>query len=137
MIVEIAVAAVAVAFVVLVGFLVPALIELRRTISETKRLMVQLEKEIPALVKEVRAVTENLNAVTDQARDGVEHATLLLHAVGEFGESVHEVHRAVRGKGLSLLSNVASMVAGVRAASHVLKQRVHIHKEGGNSDGQR
>lgn len=135
MIIEIAVAVVAVAFVVLVGFLVPTLIEVKKTVAESQRLMAHLDAEVPALVKEVRVVTENLGAVTEEARDGVEHAAALLHAVGEVGESVHHVHQAMRGKGTTLLVNLAGMLAGVKAASNVLIQRAH--KEGGNTDGQR
>lgn len=135
MIIEIAVAVVAVAFVVLVGFLIPTLIQLKKTVAESQRLMAHLDAEVPALVKEVRVVAENLSAVTDEARDSVEHASALLHAVGEVGESVHQVHQAVRGKGATLLVNLASMLAGMKAASNVLKQRAH--KEGGNTDGQR
>ena len=135
MVIEIAVAVVAVTFVVLVGFLIPALIELKKTVAESQRLIAHLDAEVPGLVKEIRMVTENLNAVTTEARDSVEHASALLHAVGEVGESVHQVHQAMRGKGTTFLVKLASMLAGVKAASHVLKQRVH--KEGGNTDGQR
>jgi uncharacterized protein YoxC len=68
-------------------------------------------------------VTQNLNALTDQARNGVEHASVLLHAVGEVGESVQEVHNVVRGSSGTLLTNVASLVAGVKAATRVMRNR--------------
>jgi hypothetical protein len=56
-------------------------------------------------------------------RDGVEHASVLLHAVGEVGESVQQMHNVVRGSSGSLLTNVASLVAGVRAATRVMRER--------------
>jgi uncharacterized protein YoxC len=57
----------------------------------------------------------------------------LLHAVGEIGESVQQVHKVVRGSSGSLLTNVTSMVAGFRAATAVVKQR--LQQEGGHHNG--
>jgi hypothetical protein len=62
----------------------------------------------------------------------VEHAAVLLHAVGEVGESVNQVHSLVRGTGGTLLANVASVVAGLRAAKQVVTERL---KEGGHHNG--
>ncbi len=142
-VVEIAVAVLAGSFVVLVAFLVPALIELKKSASEAQRLLAHLDAEVPALVKNMRAVTGNLGEMTNQARDGVEHATTLLHAVGEVGESVQHAHRVMRGRSLAVVVKLASMLAGVRAASAVVKDRVQkeqgdsVGTEGGNSDGKR
>ncbi len=143
MVLEIAAAVVALAFAVLVGFLVPTLIQLRKTIKESRQLVAHLDAEVPVLVRQVRAVTEHVGAMTGQARDGMEHASALLHAVGEVGESVQQVHKAMRTKSGALLVKLASMMAGVRAASTVVKGRVHreagehSHAEGGDYDGKR
>jgi uncharacterized protein YoxC len=129
-IVEIAALLVAVVFAVLVGYLVPVLMQVRKTVAESEQLLAKMNTELPALVAELRAVSHNLNEVTNQAREGVEHAAVLLHAVGEVGESVQQVHNVVRGSGGTLLSNVASMVAGVKAATHVVRERM---KHGGGT----
>ena len=52
---------------------------------------------------------------------------------GEIGDTVQHVHETVRGKGGSLLVNVASMVAGFKAASTIVKER--MNKNGGDSHG--
>jgi uncharacterized protein YoxC len=102
----------AVAFAVLVGFLVPVLIRLRHTVAESEQ-----------LISDLRVMSHNLNALTTQAREGVEHASVLLHAVGEVGESVQQVHNVVRGSSGTLLTNVAGLLAGVRAATRVMRER--------------
>lgn len=132
-IVEIAALLVAVAFAVLVGYLVPVLMQVRKTVAESEQLLSKMNVEVPALVAELRAMSQNLNDVTAQAREGVEHAAVLLHAVGEVGESVQQVHNVVRGSSGTLLSNVMSMVAGFRAATHVVRQR--MKQEGGTHNG--
>jgi uncharacterized protein YoxC len=132
MIVDIAAILVAVAFAVLVGYLVPLLIQVRKTVTESEQLLARMNGELPTLITELRAMSQNLNELAEQARSGVEHAAVLLHAVGEVGESVQQVHGLVRGSGGSLVTNLASMVAGFRAAKQVVKDRM---KEGGHHNG--
>jgi len=118
---------------VLVGYIVPLLMQVRKTVAESEQLLSKMNAEVPALVAELRAMSHNLNDVTNQAREGVEHASVLLHAVGEVGESVQHVHNVVRGSGGTLLSNVASMIAGFKAATHVVRER--MKHEGGTHNG--
>lgn len=132
-IVEIAALLVAVAFAVLVGYLVPVLMQIRKTVAESEQLLSKMNAEIPPLVAELRSMSQNLNDVTNQAREGVEHAAVLLHAVGEVGESVQHVHNVVRGSSGTLLSNVVSMVAGFKAATKVVRER--MRQEGGTHNG--
>ncbi len=132
MVVEIAAILVAVAFAVLVGYLVPLLIQVRRTVAESEQLMARMNSELPSLIAELRAMSQNLNDLTEQARSGVEHASVLLHAAGQLGESVQVVHKLVKGSGGSLLANMAGIVAGLRAARDVMKERF---REGGKHNG--
>lgn len=132
-IVEIAAVLVAVAFAVLVGYLVPLLIQVRKTVAESEQLLSKMNTDMPALVSELRAMSQNLNDLTEQARGGVEHASVLLHAVGEVGESVQQVHNVVRGSSGALLTNVASVVAGFKAATQVMRER--YRKEGEPHNG--
>lgn len=132
-IIEIAVLLVAVAFAVLVGYLVPVLMQIRKTVAESEQLLSKMNAEVPGLLAELRSMSQNLNDVTNQAREGVEHAAVLLHAVGEVGESVQHVHDVVRGSSGTLLSNVVSMVAGFKAATKVVRER--MKQEGGTYNG--
>lgn len=132
MVVEIAAILVAVAFAVLVGYLVPLLIQVRRTVAESEQLMARMNSELPSLIAELRAMSQNLNDLTEQAKSGVEHASVLLHAAGQLGESVQVVHNLVKGSGGSLLANMAGIVAGLRAAKDVMKERL---REGGKHNG--
>jgi uncharacterized protein YoxC len=131
--VEIAAILVAVAFAVLVGFLVPMLVQIRKTVAESEQLLAKMNHDLPPLIDELRTMTHKVNDLAEQARGGVEHATVLLHAVGEVGESVQQVHNAVRGSSGTMLSNVASVVAGVKAATQVMKKR--FQEEGGHHNG--
>ncbi len=131
--VEIAAILVAVAFAVLVGYLVPVLIQVRKTVTESEQLLAKMNNDLPPLIGELRAMSHNVNDLTEQARRGVEHAAVLLHAVGEVGESVQQVHDVVKGSSGSMLTNMASVVAGFKAATKVMKER--FREEGGHHNG--
>ena len=132
-IVEIAAILVAIAFVVLVGCLVPVLIQLRKTVTESEQLLAKMNNDLPPLIGELRAMSHNVNGLTEQARMGVEHAAVLLHAVGEVGESVQHVHDVMKGSSGSMLTNMASVVAGFKAATQVMKER--FREKGGHHNG--
>ncbi len=132
-IVEIAAILVTIAFVVLVGYLVPVMIQVRKTVAESEQLLAKMNHYLPPLIGELRSISRNMNDLTEQARGGIEHAATLLHAVGEVGESVQQVHDVVKGSSGSMLTNVASVVAGLKAASKVVKER--FREEGGNHNG--
>lgn len=132
-IVEIAVLLVAVAFALLVGCLVPVLMQVQKTVAESEQLLSKMNAEVPGLVAELRAISQTVNDVTSQAKDSIGHAAVLLHAVGEVGESVQQVHNVVRGSSGTLISNVASMVAGFKAATHVVRER--MKHQGGTYNG--
>ena len=132
-IIEMAAILVAAAFALLVGFIVPVLIQVRKTVAESEQLLAKMNNDLPPLIGELRAMSHNVNDMTEQARIGVEHAAVLLHAVGQVGESVQQVHEIVKGSSGSMVTNVASVVAGMRVATKVVKER--FRKEGGNHNG--
>jgi len=132
-IIEMAVILAAVAFAILVGYFVPMLIQVRKTVAESEQLLAKMNTDLPPLIGELRAMSHRVNDLTEQARMGVEHAAVLLHAVGEVGESVQQVHNAVKGSSGSMFTNMASVVAGVKAATHVMKER--FREEGGHRNG--
>lgn len=132
-IVELAAVLAAIAFAVFVGYLVPVLIQTYKTVAESQQLLAKMSHDLPPLLGELRAMSQNVNALAEQARGGVQHAAVLLHALGAVGESVQQVHEVVRGSSGTLLTNVASVVAGFKAATRVMKDR--FREEGGSHNG--
>src|SRR5437867_11420759 len=135
MVIEIAVGVVAVAAIVLVAFLVPVLIRLRKTAEESERLLRQMNEDLPFLLKEATQAAVNMNQIVTEVRVGAACARVLGEAIGEIGETINHVHGAVRGGAGSLLTNFSSLLAGFRAAYGVFKQKSSSHHEGGSSNG--
>lgn len=115
---------IAVAVVALVAMLLPILLQAKRTLVEAERSLVLFNTELLPLVNEMRTTMAHLNELIEKSRDGVEHAAVLLHAAGEIGETVEEVHRMVRGTGGVLLRNMVNVAfAGIQAAAAVFGGR--------------
>ena len=131
--VDLAAIIIAVAFVVLVAYLIPTILQVKRNIGQSERLMAQLNDELPVMLHDIKGTGENIRTMTDQARMGVDRAAIFLSAVGEVGQTVKQVHGVVRGRGGSILIGITSLLAGIKAASHAVKQ--HVHREGGNTHG--
>jgi uncharacterized protein YoxC len=138
--VDLAAIIIAVAVVVLVGYLVPMILQVKRTVGQSERLLIRLNHELPGILKDVKETNENILAVSTQARLGIERANVFMNAVGEVGHTVNHVHQAVRGKGGSFVIGFTSLLAGLKAATstvkkHVQKEHVHTDQEGGPSYG--
>ncbi|MDH5562484.1 MAG: DUF948 domain-containing protein [Nitrospirota bacterium] len=137
--VDLAVMIIAVAVVVLVGYMVPTILQVKRTVGQSERLLIRLNHELPGLLKEVKGTNDNIRALTDELRGGVDRATIFLNAVGEVGHTVHQVHQAVRGKGGTVMIGLTSLLAGIKAATSTVKHRVHKEskeKQGGSDYGE-
>lgn len=124
---------IAVAFVVLVGYIVPTVIQLRKTVLQFERLLSQINAELPGLLNELKLTSENIKDISAQGREGVKRASVLMHAIGEVGRTVNQVHEVVRGKGTTLMMSLGRVLTGVKAVALTLKDRVQ--KEGGKING--
>ena len=127
--IDLAAVAIAIAFVVLVGYLIPTILQIKRTVAQSERVLARVNNELPGLLKDIRGTSENVRSLTDQAKIGVDRASVLFNAMGDMGNTVQQVHGAVRGKGGSFFLGLTSLLAGIKAASNKMKHRVS--KEGG------
>ena len=133
--VDLAAIIIAVAFVVLVGYLVPMILQVKRTVGQSERLLIRLNHELPGLLKDVKGTNENILGLADQVRLGIDRATIFLNAVGDVGQTVNHVHQAIRGKGEAMMVGFSSLLAGLKAVTSTVKKRVHKEQGGGPSYG--
>jgi uncharacterized protein YoxC len=135
MFIEIAVGIMALAAVVLVAFLVPVLIQFRKTADESERLLRRMNEDLPVMFREATQAAVNMNQVASEMREAASRARVLGNAIGEVGETINQVHGLVRGGAGTLLTNVGSLLAGFRAAYGVFTQKAETHQQGGSSNG--
>lgn len=133
MIVEISLCVIAAALSVMAITMATLCIRVRNALVMSEDLLATMNAELPSTFQEIRATVQRANVLVEQAQGGVAHAVVLLHMAGTLGDALHLVQRTVQGKGRSVLARLAGVVSGVRAATNVLKQR--MHHEGGTSNG--
>lgn len=121
------------AVAVLVGMLIPLLIQLRKSAVESERQLAGLNIGVPLLLQEMRVATEKVKLLIEHTRGGIEHAAVLLHAAGAVGDTIQRVQETVWGGGRLLLVTLASMVAGFGGTTAVVKAQ--IGREGGMVNG--
>src|SRR2546427_12249927 len=91
MVIEIEVGVMAAAAVVLVAFLVPVLIQLRKTAEESERVLQRMNEDLPLLFKEATRAAHNLNQVATEIREGAARARELGEAMREIGPTLNNV----------------------------------------------
>ena len=127
--IELAAVIIAVALVVLVGFVVPTVIQVRKTATQAEQLLSQVNAELPGILNEIKQTNENVRAMSAQAREGVDRASVLLTAIGDVGETVNQVHGMIRGQSASLAKNVFKLLTGVRAVVLSIKERAQQRED--------
>lgn len=133
MIVEIALCVIAVALSVMAIALAALSIQIKNALVVSEAVLANLNRELPSIFTEIRAAVGRVNVLVEQTQGGVAHAVVLLHMAGTLGDTLQLVQHTVQGTGRSVLARLAGVVSGVRAATNVLKQR--MHHEGGASNG--
>lgn len=131
MFIEIAVAIMALAAVVLLAVLVPMLIQLRKTAEESERLLRRMNEDLPVLFREATQAAQNMNQVAGEMREAASRARVLGDAMGGVGDTINQVRGLVQGGAGTLLTNVGSLLAGFRAAYGVFTQKPESHHQGG------
>ena len=126
---EVAAVIIAVAFVALVGFIISTVIQLRKTVLQSQRLLLQVNAALPGILKDLRQTNENVRVMSTQAREGVSRASVLMNAIGEVGDTVNQVHGVLRGKSESFVKNLVGVLVGLKAVALTLKNRAQ-KKEG-------
>lgn len=128
-IVSVAAAVVALTLVVIAAFLIPALVEIKKTTVDFRNLMNRLESEVnPALV-ELRATLADLKTVTESASAKAENLQYFMEAVGETGRNLRAIN-SVMGAVSGTVMNSSLWLAGTKVAVNYLIKR-YSSKKGG------
>ncbi len=119
-----------ISFAVLVAFLVPVLHQLRKTAKESELLIRRMNQQVDPLLQELTETASNCNVISGDVKYSVSRAAHLFNALGKVGDSVDSVHHVLRGNAFKIMINLASLLAGLRAATDTVKKSTSGKKEG-------
>jgi uncharacterized protein YoxC len=110
-----------IAFVVLVGYVVWAMVQLCRTLQHVDEMIVNTERELTPLLANLRESSESLRISADHLQKGVIRAGGLLEAIGEVGDSLHSVNEFLGGGTRRYLNQGMALWSGFQAFRNYFK----------------
>lgn len=114
---QISVLIIAVAVLLLVIFMLPMLVQLRRSVKKIEDISHKLDRRLPTILANVDAITSNVNAITTA---GKKQAETIGGAVNQFKgmvDDVFAVEQSVkRHMDTRLIRSLTTITAGARAA---------------------
>lgn len=111
-------------FFVLVGGMIPALAQLRRTARQAEDFIRLVELELrPALI-DLKEVIRNLNRTSDQISGGIEKVGGTLDAIAEAGQTVRDANQLVQHIVFPKLIGAAAFMTGLRVGLRTLLVRL-------------
>jgi len=122
-IVAIAALVVAIAFVALVCFLIPVLVELRKTAVVVRTSIHNAESQWQPVLTELRELTANLLILTDGIASKTDDVKYLMTSLGDTGRNISRIN-AVIGNVAGLLCTSSLWMTGFKAAGRYAIDRI-------------
>lgn len=124
MLINLAAVAVAVAMIVLVMFLVPLIMEMRRTATTLREFIERMEADLTPTIKELNATLADLQILTNGAAEKVEDVQCFMTAVGETGRGLRTISTIVSGVAGALSKSTLWMTGARVAGSYVMDKLI-------------
>lgn len=120
---------IAVAFLILVLTLLPAIATVKRTAASIGSLSDMVQLELKPTIQELTAVLVELKTVTSEVAEHTEDLNRFMTAMGETGVNMSTINRSV-GVVAGLLSATSAWTTGAKVAGRYLLER-YLKKRGG------
>jgi uncharacterized protein YoxC len=106
--------------ILIAAFLLPMILQLKKTAQKTDALLAELHRELLPTLRDCREIAERINRASVKIEKGSGHAENLLEALEEITDSVRRIAHFFRHDACSLSENAAFLILGLKAASKVL-----------------
>ena len=91
-IVAIAVVVIAITFIVLVGFMIPALIEIRKGAAAIRTFITDVESQLQPVLKELRELTSSLHILIDVIVSKTDEVKSFMAVIGDTGRNINRIN---------------------------------------------
>lgn len=127
-VISISVAIVALTFVVLAAFAIPAFIEARKTAAAAREVLTRTDMELQPVLKDLRAIITDLKILTAGAAENNGEVKLFMEALGDTGRYLKTINSVV-GAVAGVLTASSIWMTGAKVAGKMIIDRVS--KKGG------
>ncbi len=117
MILQISALIIAIAILALVGFAIPTIIQLRRSVKKIEDLGENLDRQLPEILQNVQQITSNLSGIMDSGRRQVETVGGTIEDIKSVVDDIVGVEKKIKySVDTRLIRSFATITAGVKAA---------------------
>ncbi len=113
----------AITLVVLAAYLIPAIIEIRRTASAMREFLVCTEGELSSALKELRETLAELKELSNDLASKSGEVTSFMEALGDTGRNLHTINNLV-GIVTGLVGGSSIWMTGGKAAGKYVIERL-------------
>ncbi len=122
-IVAIAALVIAIIFVVLACFLIPALIEIKKTAAAVRTYVTDVDSELKPILREMRELTVDLRALADSVASHRDEVSSFITAVGDTGRNISRINVAI-GDVADVFFKSSLWITGLKAAGRYVINRI-------------
>lgn len=120
---------IAVAFLILVMTLLPAIMTVKRTAASVGSLSDMVQQELRPTIQELTAVLTELKTVGAGVAEHTDDVTQFMSALGETGRNLNTINRSVSTV-TGVLTTTSAWATGAKVAGRYLLER-YLKKKGG------
>lgn len=117
------------AILAMIGFLIPLLIELRKTARSIRKFLKRTEESIEPTLEELQQTLKSLRSVSDELNDVTDDIKTFSGAVRDIGQNIRHVGNLIDDVTSSTIIKASGLRVGIRTALEVLLN--NLLKKGG------
>ena len=123
MIMDLAVLMIAIAVVILVAFILPVIIEIKKTTITLRDFMLHLDNELKPVLSDLQGTLNEAKSLLSEVSARTEEIKTLTTSLGETGHNLRVINNAL-GSAVGIITNTSVWAAGARAAIKLIVERI-------------
>jgi uncharacterized protein YoxC len=112
------------AFIVLVTFLIPVILQIKRTAKAAEDFLQTTQASLNPLLKRLQETVEKTNQIAGKLDESISNVQHLTKAVGETGAIIDDINTLIRRISTFISGAMSGFGAGIKTALSVLTQGI-------------
>jgi uncharacterized protein YoxC len=130
MLIGLAAGLIAITFAILAAFLIPAVIEIRKTVIALREFTVNAENELKPVLHELQNTLTELKGLAGEAAARADEVRSFTEALGETGKNLRTINSAV-GRVTGFIANTSVWAVGAKAAGKMILEGISKKRKEG------
>lgn len=130
MLIDLAAVVVAITLAVLAAFMIPAIIEIRKTAASLREFITSADSELKPLLNELHNTISEVKIIAEGIASRTEDVTCFMEALGDTSRNLRKINSVV-GTVSGVLATSSAWVVGARVAGKFILERLSKKRKEG------